>query len=99
VSALFNLDTKKPLTAAQVVQFIFASIETGVHWSNIRNAFVVHGTSTDDTIEALTDPTFTQVVLPATLLVMNTFLADCVLVRVHTYRLRVPSPPADLYEP
>ncbi|KAJ7925037.1 hypothetical protein B0H13DRAFT_2314829 [Mycena leptocephala] len=77
---IFRRKTHPLLFFVVVIQFIFASIETGVHWSNIRNAYVVHGTSTDDTVEALTSPTFTRVVLPATLLVANTFLADCVLI-------------------
>ncbi|KAJ6495179.1 hypothetical protein C8R45DRAFT_1212069 [Mycena sanguinolenta] len=77
---IFRRKTPPLLFFVVVAQFIFASIETGVHWSNIRNAFVIHGTSVDDTVEALTNPTFTQVVLPATLLVVNTFLADCVLI-------------------
>ncbi|KAJ6449298.1 hypothetical protein C8R45DRAFT_1006325 [Mycena sanguinolenta] len=77
---IFRRKTHPLLFFVVVAQFIFASIETGVHWSNIRTAFVIHGTSVDDTVEALTDPTFTQVVLPATLLVVNTFLADCVLI-------------------
>jgi hypothetical protein len=61
--------------------YMFATIQTGVHWAIIRDAFITHGISSDDTVNALTGPTFTMVVLPATLLVANTFLADCVLVR------------------
>ncbi|KAJ6455004.1 hypothetical protein C8R45DRAFT_1037052 [Mycena sanguinolenta] len=82
---IFRRKTHPLLFFVVVAQFIFASIETGVHWFNIRTAFVIHGTSVDDTVEALTNPTFTQVVLPATLLVVNTLLADCVLIfRLYT---------------
>ncbi|KAJ6454997.1 hypothetical protein C8R45DRAFT_1188721 [Mycena sanguinolenta] len=84
-SPVFRRKTHPLLFFVVVAQFIFASIETGVHWFNIRTAFVIHGTSVDDTVEALTNPTFTQVVLPATLLVVNTLLADCVLIfRLYT---------------
>ncbi|KAJ7320720.1 hypothetical protein DFH08DRAFT_1034470 [Mycena albidolilacea] len=72
--------THKVLFIVVVLMYMFATIQTGVHWAIIRNAFITHGISSDDTVNALTGPTFTMVVLPATLLVANTFLADCVLI-------------------
>ncbi|KAJ7263131.1 hypothetical protein B0H12DRAFT_294057 [Mycena haematopus] len=63
-----------------ILMYTFATIQTGVHWAIIRNAFVTHGASPDDTVNYLNQPSFTLIVLPSTLLVANTFLADCVLI-------------------
>lgn len=82
---VFKRKTHKLLFVVVILMYIFATIQTCVHWAIIRNAFVTHGTSPDDTVNYLTQPTFTLIVLPATLLVANTFLADCVLVRPHIY--------------
>ncbi|KAJ6511194.1 hypothetical protein C8R45DRAFT_402594 [Mycena sanguinolenta] len=77
---VFRRQTHKLLFVVVILMYIFATIQTGVHWTIIRNAFVTHGTSPDDTVNYLGQPSFTLIVLPATLLVANTFLADCVLI-------------------
>ncbi|KAF7334529.1 hypothetical protein MVEN_02282700 [Mycena venus] len=77
---IFKRKTHKLLFIVVILMYIFAAIQTGVHWAIIRNAFVTHGTSPEDTVNYLSQPSFTMIVLPATLLVANTFLADCVLI-------------------
>ncbi|KAF7361065.1 hypothetical protein MSAN_01137400 [Mycena sanguinolenta] len=77
---VFRRKTHKLLFIVVILMYISATIQTGVHWAIIRNAFVTHGTSPDDTVNYLSQPSFTLIVLPATLLVANTFLADCVLI-------------------
>ncbi|KAJ7186493.1 hypothetical protein C8R46DRAFT_276024 [Mycena filopes] len=77
---VFKRKTQKLLFVVVILMYIFATVQTGVHWANIRRAFVTHGTSPDDTVASLTQPKFTEIVLPATLLVANTFLADSVLI-------------------
>ncbi|KAF8175492.1 hypothetical protein K438DRAFT_1979716 [Mycena galopus ATCC 62051] len=77
---VFKRRTHKLLFVVVILMYMFATIQTGVHWAIIRNAFVTHGTSPDDTVNYLSQPSFTFIVLPATLLVANTFLADCVLI-------------------
>ncbi|KAJ6589322.1 hypothetical protein B0H19DRAFT_235632 [Mycena capillaripes] len=77
---VFKRKTHKLLFVVVILMYIFATIQTCVHWAIIRNAFITHGTSPEDTVNYLGQPTFTLIVLPATLLVANTFLADCVLI-------------------
>jgi hypothetical protein len=79
---VFRRKTHKLLFAVVVLMYILATIQTGVHWALIRNAFITHGSSPDDTVNFLSQPTFVLTVMPATMLVANTFLADCVLVCV-----------------
>ncbi|KAF8125881.1 S-adenosyl-L-methionine-dependent methyltransferase [Mycena galopus ATCC 62051] len=62
--------THKLLFVVVILMYMFATIQTGLG---------THGTSPDDTVNYLSQPTFTLIVLPATLLVANTFFADCVL--------------------
>ncbi|KAJ7659337.1 hypothetical protein DFH06DRAFT_1195509 [Mycena polygramma] len=77
---VFKRKANKFIFIAVVLMYIFATMETGLHWRMIRNAFITHGTSPDDTANYLDQPSFTLIVLPTTLLVVNTFLADCVLI-------------------
>ncbi|KAJ6602797.1 hypothetical protein DFH09DRAFT_1125538 [Mycena vulgaris] len=77
---VFKRKTPKGLLAVVVLMYILATIQTGVHWAIIRNAFITHGSSPDDTVNFLSQPTFALTVMPATMLVANTFLADCVLI-------------------
>ncbi|KAJ7113013.1 hypothetical protein C8R44DRAFT_984860 [Mycena epipterygia] len=77
---IFKRKTHKTLFIVVILMYILATIQTGVHWALIRNAFVTHGSSPDDTTNFLSQPTFVLTVMPATMLVANTFLADCVLI-------------------
>ncbi|KAJ7479761.1 hypothetical protein FB451DRAFT_1365475 [Mycena latifolia] len=76
----FKRKTHKVLFSVVVVMYILATIQTGVHWATIRNAFITHGSSPEDTANALSQRTFVLTVMPATMLVVNTFLADCILI-------------------
>ncbi|KAK7018421.1 hypothetical protein R3P38DRAFT_2982681 [Favolaschia claudopus] len=76
---VFKRRTPRPLFAAVVIMYISAVIQTGVHWANTRKAFT-YGNTPEETAALLAQPGFTMVVLPTTLLVANTVLADCVLI-------------------
>ncbi|KAJ7906203.1 hypothetical protein B0H13DRAFT_2333778 [Mycena leptocephala] len=61
---VFKRKTHKLLFIVVILMYIFATIQTCVHWAIIRNAFVTHGTSPDDTVNYLTQPTFTSLSCP-----------------------------------
>ncbi|KAJ7449064.1 hypothetical protein B0H11DRAFT_2247368 [Mycena galericulata] len=81
---IFKRKTPALIFLTVITMFIIATIQTGVHWAIIRNAFITHGTSPEDTVGALFSrllfPTFFMTVLSGTMLVANTLLADCVLI-------------------
>ncbi|KAJ7057153.1 hypothetical protein C8F01DRAFT_344674 [Mycena amicta] len=72
--------TNKLLMVVIILMYVLATIQTGIDWANIRFAFVTNGTSPIDTFNALLEETALWTVAPATMLVANTFLADCVLI-------------------
>ncbi|KAJ7487307.1 hypothetical protein B0H11DRAFT_2410027 [Mycena galericulata] len=81
---IFKRKTPAHFFLAVITMFTIATIQTGVHWAIIRNAFITHGASPEDTAGALLSrllfPTFFLTVLSGTMLVGNTLLADCVLI-------------------
>ncbi|KAJ7487311.1 hypothetical protein B0H11DRAFT_2278875 [Mycena galericulata] len=77
---IFKRKTPVHLFLAVIMMFTIATIQTAVRWAIIRNAFITHGTSPEDTVGALLFPTLSLVVLSGVMLVANTFLADCVLI-------------------
>ncbi|KAJ7161988.1 hypothetical protein C8R43DRAFT_1123692 [Mycena crocata] len=77
---IFKRKTKPLLFAVVVLMYLLATMQTGIHWANVRNAFITNGSSPDATANSLLTPTLTRTVWPATMLVANTFLADCVLI-------------------
>nr|GAT43303.1 predicted protein [Mycena chlorophos] len=72
--------TNKPLMVVIILMYILATLQTGIDWANLRYAFVTRGTSPIDTFNALLEESYLWTVAPATMLVTNTFLADCVLI-------------------
>ncbi|KAJ7487305.1 hypothetical protein B0H11DRAFT_1115911 [Mycena galericulata] len=76
---IFKRKTPAHFFATVITMFIIATIQTGAHWAIIRNAFITHGTSPEDTVSALYFPTPFLGVLSGTMLVGNTLLADCIL--------------------
>ncbi|KAJ7019877.1 hypothetical protein C8F04DRAFT_1242381, partial [Mycena alexandri] len=77
---VFKRKTHKLLFITVILMYIFATVQTGVHWANIRNAFV-EGNTADEVVNSLLQPKHAvSILLPATLLVVNTLLADSVLI-------------------
>ncbi|KAJ7510903.1 hypothetical protein B0H11DRAFT_2215639 [Mycena galericulata] len=77
---IFKRKTPTHFFVAVIMMFTIATIQTAVHWAIIRNAFITHGTSPEDTVGALLFPTLSLMVLSGMTLVANTLLADCVLI-------------------
>ncbi|KAJ7741198.1 hypothetical protein DFH07DRAFT_59460 [Mycena maculata] len=82
--ALYAMIFKRKTPAAFFVivltMYTIATIQTGLHWASIRDAFVRHGSSPTDTVNSLGSPTLALTVLSGTMLIGNTLLADCVLI-------------------
>lgn len=78
---VFKRKTPAAFFLTVITMFIIATIQTGVHWAIVRNAFITHGSSPEDTVGALAQPTLALTVVSGTMLITNTLLADCVLVR------------------
>ncbi|KAJ7222514.1 hypothetical protein GGX14DRAFT_428971 [Mycena pura] len=77
---IFKRKTHKLLVAVIILMYILATIQTGIDWANLRVSFVDNGASPGDVVNSLLQETYLWTVAPASMLVANTFLADCVLI-------------------
>ncbi|KAJ7641269.1 hypothetical protein FB45DRAFT_1124869 [Roridomyces roridus] len=82
--ALYAMIFKKKTPAlfflAVITMFALSTIQLAVRWAIARDAFIVHGDNPLDTVEAFMQPTLALSVLSGSALVVNTFIADCVLI-------------------
>ncbi|KAJ6568676.1 hypothetical protein B0H19DRAFT_1256401 [Mycena capillaripes] len=60
--------------------FSIATVQLGLNWKTIRDGFVVHGDTPGDTVGALTQQSLVLTIIDPTMLVVNTILADCVII-------------------
>ncbi|KAJ7207320.1 hypothetical protein C8J57DRAFT_767000 [Mycena rebaudengoi] len=77
---IFKRKTHKALFIVVILMYILATTQTGSHWALLRSAFITHGGTPADAADYIANPSFTLVGMPASMLVVNTFLADCVLI-------------------
>ncbi|KAJ6523042.1 hypothetical protein B0H19DRAFT_1277124 [Mycena capillaripes] len=82
--ALFGMILKRKtppiLFAVVVTMFSIATVQLGLNWKTIWDAFVAKGDTPEDTVRTLTQQSLAITIVDPTLLVVNTVLADCVII-------------------
>jgi hypothetical protein len=80
ISSVVKRKTPRLLFAAVVAMFSMSTIQLALNWQRIRRAFISNGDTALDTVNTLGHTPMAIVIVGSSMLVLNNFVADCVLV-------------------